>query len=135
MPRILILFKGTGSVDALFERLGWEVVSLDILKKFNPTHQCDIMDFVYTQYPRGYFDIIWASPECKVYSKLQRTNVGVGRKYKDKEELERVRKENSKYVYQVLKMLWYFDPDEYYIENPWDSAMKDLEWMVYTVYL
>jgi hypothetical protein len=50
------------------ERLGWEVVSLDILKKFNPTHQCDIMDFVYTQYPRGYFDIIWASPECKVYS-------------------------------------------------------------------
>jgi hypothetical protein len=68
MPRILILFKGTGSVDALFERLGWEVVSLDILKKFNPTHQCDIMDFVYTQYPRGYFDIIWASPECKVYS-------------------------------------------------------------------
>ena len=130
MPRILILFKGTGSVDALFERLGWEVVSLDILKKFNPTHQCDIMDFVYTQYPRGHFDIIWASPECKVYSKLQRTNVGVGRKYKDKEELERVRQENSKYVYQVLKMLWYFDPDEYYIENPWDSAMKDLEWML-----
>ena len=42
---------------------------------------------------------------------------------------ERVRQENSKYVYQVLKMLWYFDPDEYYIENPWDSAMKDLEWM------
>lgn len=127
--RVLELFKGTGSVSKVLEPGGHEIVSLDILKKFNPTHLCDILDFDYKQYPPGHFDIIWASPECKIYSQLQTTNVGPTRKYKSMEELNQARQENSKYVEKVLEIIDYFKPKEWYIENPWNSAMKNLPCM------
>jgi site-specific DNA-cytosine methylase len=66
--RILELFKGTGSVSKVFADAGCEVVSLDIIPKFNPTHLCDILDFDYKQYQPKQFDIIWASPECKIFT-------------------------------------------------------------------
>jgi hypothetical protein len=125
----LELFKGTGSVSKVLEPAGHDIVSLDILEKFKPTHLCDILDFDYKQYPPGHFDVIWASPECKIYSQLQTTNVGPTRKFKTKEELESVRRENSKYVERVLEIIEYFKPTEWYIENPYYSAMKDLPCM------
>ena len=127
--RILELFKGTGSVSQVLQQAGHEIISLDILPKFNPTHTCDILDFDYKQYPPKHFDIIWASPECKVYSQLQTTNVGATRKFKTREELDDVRQEHSKYVEKVLEIIEYFDPAEWYIENPYFSAMKDLPCM------
>lgn len=127
--RVLELFKGTGSVSNVFEQAGHEIVSLDILEKFEPTHVCDIMDFDYKQYPSKHFDIIWASPECKIYSQLQTTNIGATRKFKTRQELDTAREENGKYVAKVLEMIEYFDPVEWYIENPFQSAMKDLSFM------
>ena len=127
--RVLELFKGTGSVSKVFEPSGHEVVSLDILAKFKPTHVCDILEFDYKQYPSKHFDIIWASPECKIYSQLQTTNVGAGRKFKTREDLDAARRENSKYVEKVLEIIEYFKPVEWYIENPYFSAMRDLECM------
>ena len=35
--RALVLFKGTGSIDKELTDAGWELDSLDILKKFEPT--------------------------------------------------------------------------------------------------
>ena len=128
-PNIAVLFQGTGSVGKVFEEAGHEVVSLDILEKFQPTHVCDILDFDYKQYPCTHFDIIWASPECKVYSQLQTTNIGAHRKYKTRQELDDVRQEHSKYVERVLEIIEYFDPVEWYIENPYFSAMRDLPCM------
>ena len=127
--RVLELFKGTGSVGKVLEEAGHEVVSLDILAKFNPTHTCDIMDFDYRQYDPKHFDIVWASPECKVYSQLQTTNVGATRKYKCREELDQARQEHSKFIEKVLDIIEYLDPNEWYIENPFTSAMKDLACM------
>lgn len=127
--RVLELFKGTGSVSKVLEPVGHEIISLDILNKFNPTHLCDILDFDYKQYPPGHFDVIWASPECKIYSQLQTTNVGPTRKFKTMEELNDVRRENSKYVEKVLEIIDYFKPNEWYIENPWNSAMKNVPCM------
>ena len=127
--RVLELFKGTGSVGKVIKENypDAEIISLDILKKYDPTHCCDILTFDYKQYPRGHFDLLWASPECKVYSKLQFTNIG--RKWKDRAELDLAREEHSKFVKKVLEMIEYFEPKRWYIENPYDSAMKNLECM------
>ena len=57
--RALVLFCGTGSVDRAFERLGREVISVDILAKFKPTHVANIIDWDYTQYPKDHFDFCW----------------------------------------------------------------------------
>ena len=64
MPRLLELFCGTKSVGRAFEAAGWEVVSLDIVSKFEPTILCDIRSWDYTTFPPGHFDMVWASPVC-----------------------------------------------------------------------
>ena len=62
MPKLLELFKGTGSVGDAFERIGgWEVTSLDMVAKFKPTHVSNILSFEYQQYPPDHFDFVWAS--------------------------------------------------------------------------
>lgn len=122
--KVLELFKGTGSVGKCLPEA--EIYSVDILKKFNPTFCGDIMDFNYKQFEVGYFDIIWASPECKVFSQLQNTHIGENRKWKSKEDLDIVRKDNWKYVLKVLEIVDYLKPKYWFIENPWNSAMKDI---------
>ena len=56
--RLLELYSGTGSVGAAFERIGWDVVSLDIEAKFASTHVVNIHDWDYRQYPPGHFDFV-----------------------------------------------------------------------------
>ena len=48
MPRLLELFCGTKSIGRAFEAAGWEVVSLDIVSKFEPPILCDIRSWDYT---------------------------------------------------------------------------------------
>ena len=68
MPRLLELFCGTKSIGRAFEAAGWEVVSLDIVSKFEPTILCDIRSWDYL-FPPGHFDMVWASPVCTEYSR------------------------------------------------------------------
>ena len=69
MPRLLELFCGTKSIGRAFEAAGWEVVSLDIVSKFEPTILCDIRSWDYALFPPGHFDMVWASPVCTEYSR------------------------------------------------------------------
>ena len=119
--RILELFKGTGSITEYYEGTEVEVISLDILEKYKPTICCDIMDFEYNNYDVGYFDIIWASPECKIYSHIQYTHIG--RKWKDKEELCNKQKENAIYIEKTIEIIDYLKPKYYFIENPLYSSI------------
>ena len=68
MPRLLELFCGTKSIGRAFEAAGWEVVSLDIVSKFEPTILCDIRSWDCALFPPGHFDMVWASPVCTEYS-------------------------------------------------------------------
>jgi hypothetical protein len=132
--RVLELFKGTGSFGKWINENhpNWEIVSLDYNKKYNPTICSDIMDWKYSEeYSEGYFDIIWASPDCRIYSALQYTHIQKPEhirkgKWESMEHLTEVRKENSKYVLRVLDIIEYFQPKAWFIENPWYSAMNQI---------
>lgn len=118
---LLELFSGTHSVGKIAQKLGYEVLSLDIDGRADIT--CDIMDWDYTVYPVRYFDIIWASPECKIFSHLQYTQIG--RKWKDKNELQEARDQNSIYIQRTIEIIDYFNPAYYFIENPLQSKIWD----------
>jgi len=129
MVRVLELFKGTGSITNYLKETNpeYEVISLDILKKYNPTITCDILTWDYKKYDKNHFDIIWASPECKIFSELQ--HFYIGRKWKNMEDLNNARKENWCFPLKVLEIIEYFKPKVYFIENPYNSAMKNIEEM------
>ena len=72
--RALVLFCGTGSVDRALERAGFEVVSVDLEPKFNPTHCCDILTWDYKSlYAPTAFQFVWASPCCTHFSRARTT--------------------------------------------------------------
>ena len=62
--KLLELFSGTKSVGKVAEQLGYDVVSLDLK---NADINCDIMNWDYTEYELGYFDVILSSPPCTEY--------------------------------------------------------------------
>jgi len=123
--KVLELFSGTGSVGKCCKQLGWDVVSVDMI--FNATHKCDIMEFDYKQYDKDEFDIVWASPPCTNYSKLQDSWLGRIRKGQiyTKEIQEEEMKQDDKLVLKTLEIIDYFNPHYWFIENPAASKMKD----------
>ncbi len=129
--RVLELFKGTGSVEKAFKSIDTniEVISLDIEKKYNPTHLCNILDFDYKQYPKNHFDIIWGSPPCDKFSHLR--NCWKGRELKNGIILteEIIQKEIETIglppLYKLQEIINYFKPKYYFIENPSTSKMKN----------
>ena len=102
MPRLLELFCGTKSVGRAFEAAGWEVVSLDIVSKFEPTILCDIRSWDYTTFP-GHFDMVWASPICAEYADDARGGF---------------------LVLSALEIIAHFDPLMWVIENPATGLLK-----------
>ena len=136
--KILELFKGTGSITKYFKNnKEVEIISLDILEKYNPTICMDIMDFDYSIYKVGEFDIIWASPECKIFSKLQYTHIGKSRKWKNKEELEIEQLNHTCFINKTLEIIDYLKPKYYFVENPlyskiW-SYIDNIKWNSYII--
>ena len=114
MIRVLELFSGTGSVGKCCDKLGWEVVSVDMI--FEATHKCDIMDFDYKQYPKNHFDIVWGSPPCTEYSKAKSRGV------RDIEGANKV-------VLKTIEIINYFDCEYWFIENPQTGLLKNQSFM------
>jgi hypothetical protein len=117
--RSLDLFCGTKSFSKIADEIGYETYTLDILERFNPTYCCDLMEWDYKSLPIGYFDIIWASPNCKDYSSLN----FLSKKVKDLTESDNL-------VKKVLEIIEYFKPKYWYIENPQTGILKGREFMV-----
>ena len=120
---VLDLFSGTQSVKKVCDDLGYDYVSLDIDKESNPTICIDILDWDYkTFFLKGEFkpDIIWASPECKWYSKLTSSN----KKY-SWNDIEIGMEYGDKLVKRVLDIIQYFQPQKWFIENPFTGRLKN----------
>ncbi|KAK3269840.1 hypothetical protein CYMTET_21737 [Cymbomonas tetramitiformis] len=114
--RILVLFCGTGSVEQQFQRQfrDCEVVTVDILPKWQATCTEDILHWNYKLYPRHHFDVIWASPPCKEYSKAK-TLGAPDLKLADR----RVRR--------TREIIEFYDPAYFFIvENPAGDALRGL---------
>lgn len=128
MINVLELFSGTGSVGKVCNSIGWNVVSLD--NELPADHECDIMTFDYKQYPPDYFQVVWASPPCTFYSRLQ--NCWLGKKKADgivftKEILEKKRDESDDLIRKSLEIIDYFKPELWFMENPQTGILKDRE--------
>lgn len=63
---MLDLFCGFKGASEGMRRRGWEIVTVDILQSFNPTHVADLRLWSYAG-PRP--DLIWASPPCQEFSR------------------------------------------------------------------
>tara|TARA_R100001129_G_scaffold21258_1_gene13564 strand:- start:5290 stop:5958 length:669 start_codon:yes stop_codon:yes gene_type:complete len=127
MINVLELFSGTKSVGKVCDSLGWNSVSVDLLLPAD--HQVDIMNFDYKQYPKDYFDIVWASPPCTLYSKLQDSFIGRMRKGEifTKEIQEKEMNEADKLVLKTLEIIEYFDCEYWFMENPQTGKLKNRE--------
>lgn len=128
---VLDLFSGTKSVmkalEKVLEGYGWRlmVIHLDIDPKRKPDVQCDIRDWysklvVELGFQSGDFDIIWASPECRFFSRCN-TKVTKG-------DLA----EAVSLVKAARDIIKHFKPAAWTIENPRgrlreQSIMEDLE--------
>jgi len=114
MIKVLELFSGTGSVGKCCKKIGWEVVSVDLLLPAD--HKVDIMEFDYKQYDKDEFDIVWASPPCTEYSIA-------------KTQGERKIDEANKIVLKTIEIINYFDCEYWFIENPQTGLLKNQSFM------
>lgn len=116
---VLELFAGTQSVGKVFKKKGMDVISLDILDKYNPTIQADILKWEgYKDLPK--IDFLWASPPCNSFSRL-----AVAAKTRDWYTLKPLKKQailGNKILYKTLDIVKYLlkkNPNMLFvIENP-----------------
>jgi hypothetical protein len=106
----LDLFSGSGSVGEVAKELGYNVISLD--KDMEASIEIDIMDWDYTVFPKGFFDVTHASPPCTEYSRAKTTAP------RDIEGANQI-------VERTLDILEYFEPKYWIIENPQTGLLKD----------
>jgi len=117
--RILELFSGTGSVGSVFASMGWEVVSLDLDPKAGATITADIRDWDFRVFPKGHFDVVWASPVCTHYSRA-RTTAKTPRDLVWADSL----------VLTALEIIQYFKPKFWFLENPQTGLLKTRPFML-----
>ena len=127
--KLLDLFTGTGSVKCVAESLGYEVTTLDMDARCNPTVCANVLDFDYkvTWSPHE-FDVVWASPPCETFSCARKCNIGRVVKG-EMMTAERLLRDTENVGVPVLRrtqeIIHYLQPRLYFIENPGTGLMKN----------
>jgi site-specific DNA-cytosine methylase len=102
---ILELFKGTGSVGKIANKMGMHVISLDMIEKYEPDILIDILNWDYKALNIKP-DFIWASPPCNTYSTL--AYPFKERDTKTAEPLSDRARLGTKILYKTLEIIQYF---------------------------
>ena len=127
--KLLDLYTGTGSVSKIASEMGFEVVTLDIDSRCKPDLCVDVLDFDYeSAFKKGSFDVVWASPDCRMFSRARQCNIGreVKGEMFTREGLERDLVEKGLPVLRrTEEIIEYLSPSAYFIENPATGRMKD----------
>ena len=130
--RLLEIFCGTKSVSKVFEKHNWEVISIDIDPKWNPTILIDILEWDYKTFDKDYFDFIHFSPPCIYMSQNQQTwyNRYKGRgekKYLFTKELHiKLLKESDLLLHKINEIINYFENTKFTIENPYHTKFNNI---------
>ena len=118
--KLLELFSGTKSVGKVADQLGYEVTSLDLK---DADIYCNILDWDYTVYPPKYFDVIWASSPCGTFSFMRTIHIGRNG-YATETSQRDIDNIGLPILRQTEKIIDYFKPIYYFIENPQTGRMK-----------
>ena len=121
--KLLELFKGTGSVGKVAKRMGYTVMSVDILDKYYPDIVADILEWDYKKFynETGFVpDLLWASPPCNTFSslayRLKERNI------KNAKPKSARAKQGTEILYRTLEIIKYFQKINpklvYVVENP-----------------
>lgn len=117
--RLLELFCGSKSVSKAVGHLFDEVINVDINPEYKPTICVNMLEWDYKVYPRGYFDVVWASPPCEHFSCL---NHARPEKVPDLVLADSL-------VKKAIEIIDYFSPEKFFIENPQSGSLKEREYM------
>ena len=115
--RMLDLFSGTGSVGAYFRGIGYEVVSVDVERRYEPDIIADIGTWpVWKFFPKGWFDVVGCCPPCTEYSRAMTSRP------RDFEKADRL-------VKAALEVVDYLQPTLWFLENPRLGELRKRDFM------
>lgn len=112
---ILELFSGTGSFSKVCEERGYQVFTIDISNKFNPS-LCKDIHLIFKEDIPFIPDVVWASPPCQEYSHAKRRGI---------RDLETA----DTNVIKAIELIALLKPRFWIIENPQTSLLKDRDFM------
>ena len=121
MKYSLELFSGSKTVSSAASDFGFIPTSLDFNNKLNPSICCDILDFL-PQSLELPFSFIWASPDCRYFSRMAQPICWQKRtiKYRQYEYIPLTSGSvaSISYLKKTLEIINWYNPDLWIIENP-----------------